>query len=202
MILVFADDLTGAAEAGGVTHASGLTTYLVRAPDAELPEDADAVVCDMDAREVAATLIKANTRQGCVTETEFSEVLLNVQFVCNGGLGNSTVRFDQVDKVFLQKSHDWYMVRVEHKNGLNPFEWSSKILGDMEKLADALHITLRRGTSIHLVVVVDKRQELALSRSVICGHGSHLHTCASSIPCNMVTRRRWLVDSTSCVANS
>jgi hypothetical protein len=101
---------------------------------------------DMDAREVAATLIKANTRQGCVTETEFSEVLLNVQFVCNGGLGNSTVRFDQVDKVSLQHSHDWYMVRVDHKNGLTPFEWSSKVLGDMEKLADALH-TLARLTS-------------------------------------------------------
>jgi hypothetical protein len=69
--------------------------------------------------------------------------LLNVQFVCNGGLGNSTVRFDQVDKVSLQHSHDWYMVRVDHKNGLTPFEWSSKVLGDMEKLADALHTLAR-----------------------------------------------------------
>ena len=101
---------------------------------------------DVDARMVAATLIKSNTRPGCVTETEFSDVLLNVQFVCNWGIGNTTVRFDQVEKISLQSSHEWYMVRVDHRNGLDRFEWSSKVQSDMEKLADALHTLARLET--------------------------------------------------------
>lgn len=56
-------------------------------------------------REVVATLIKSTRRQGCVTDTDFSDELLNVQFVCNGGLGNTTVRFDQAEMTFSKMRH-------------------------------------------------------------------------------------------------
>ena len=64
-------------------------------------------------------------------------MVLNVKFVCNHGVGNTVMRFDQVDKISIHKGGDWYLVRAHHHGGLRDFEWSSKAVSDIEKLADA-----------------------------------------------------------------
>jgi len=82
-------------------------------------------------------LILANTTQGCVTEPSFSGSMLVVKAVCSRGVGNFVARLDQIDRVVLEQSGDWYGCRVKHKGGAEDFFWSSKSLDDMQRMADA-----------------------------------------------------------------
>lgn len=89
------------------------------------------------AAEVRA-LILANTVQGCVTEPELNAEMLTVKFVCSNGVGNAVIRFPRVQSVALDESGGWYRVRVLHLPGTEPFQWTSKSLDDMTRLADAI----------------------------------------------------------------
>ena len=82
-------------------------------------------------------MINANVVQGCVVEIEDAARMMTVKYVCNDGIGNSVLRFDQVDTVSLQQSGDWYRVLVKHTSA-EDFSWTSKSRADMERLADAV----------------------------------------------------------------
>ncbi len=85
----------------------------------------------------ATAMINANVVQGCVVDIENAPQIMTVKYACENGIGNSVVRFDQVDTIALQKSGDWYGVRVKHKSA-DDFFWTSKSRSDMERLLDAL----------------------------------------------------------------
>ncbi len=89
----------------------------------------------------AKALILANTVQGCIAEPEASATMFVVKFVCSGesgGVGNSVVRFKDVQSITLDQQGEWYRVLVKHGGGANDFFWTSKSLDDMQRLADAL----------------------------------------------------------------
>lgn len=88
--------------------------------------------------EEAKQLILANVVQGCVAEPEVTETMLTVKFVCSSGVGNSVVRFDKVESIVMDESGGWFRVQVLHRDGAAPFQWTSKSLDDMQRLADAL----------------------------------------------------------------
>lgn len=83
-------------------------------------------------------LILANTVQGCVTEPEVSPTMLTVKFVCSRGVGNAVVRFDRVANIKIEQSGEWYRVMVTHKPGTDDFDWTSRSLEDIQRLADAI----------------------------------------------------------------
>jgi len=86
-------------------------------------------------------LILANTVSGCVTEPEFTGRMLVVKFVCTSGyagVGNRVVRFDRIVDIKLEESGGWYRVLVKHSEGTADFDWTSRSLEDMRRLADAL----------------------------------------------------------------
>lgn len=88
------------------------------------------------------TVILANTVSGCVSEPELMGQMLVVKFVCtgayHGGVGNRVVRFDKIAQIRLEESGGWYRVLVKHSDGTADFDWTSKSLDDMRRLADAL----------------------------------------------------------------
>jgi len=63
--------------------------------------------------------------------------MLTVKYVCQDGIGNAVLRFDQVDTITLQQSGEWYRVLVKHTSA-EDFSWTSKSRADMERLADAV----------------------------------------------------------------
>ena len=84
-------------------------------------------------------LILANTVAGCITEPEFTGTILNVKAACtNQGVSNSTLRFDRIDDIKLEKSGEWYRCRVVHTEGIDEWAWTSKSRRDMEELANAI----------------------------------------------------------------
>jgi hypothetical protein len=91
------------------------------------------------------SLILANTTQGCVTEPDLTPAMLTVKFVCSNGVGNSVVRFDRVDSIVIEESGGWYRVQVRHTPGTEPFQWTSKNLDDMTRLADAITALAKGG---------------------------------------------------------
>lgn len=91
-----------------------------------------------DPAEEVRALILANTVQGCVTEPDVTERMLTVKFVCSNGVGNAVARFDSVDRIVLEESGGWFRVSVLHRDGIEPFKWTSKSLKDITRLADAL----------------------------------------------------------------
>jgi hypothetical protein len=91
------------------------------------------------------SLILANTTQGCVTEPDLTPAVLTVKFVCSNGVGNSVVRFDRVDSIVIEESGGWYRVQVRHTPGTEPFQWTSKNLDDMTRLADAITALAKGG---------------------------------------------------------
>jgi hypothetical protein len=107
-------------------------------------------------------VILANTTQGCIAEPELGGRMLIVKFACaggyRGGIGNRVVRLDRVASIQLQQSGEWYRVLVHHADNTSDFDWTSKNLEDMRRLADALTAlssggqpapaTATRGTSI------------------------------------------------------
>ena len=93
-------------------------------------------------------LILANTVSACVAEPDVSEEMLVVKYACaavdgNSDTGNSVIRFGRVEAISVEKSGDWYLVRVRHKPGTEDFTWSSKILDDTERMADAISALTR-----------------------------------------------------------
>lgn len=85
-----------------------------------------------------ASIILANTVQGCVSEPEVSPTMLVVKYVCSRGVGNSVIRFAQIRSIELSQSGEWYRVLVKHEGGADDFSWTSKSLDDMKHLADAI----------------------------------------------------------------
>ncbi len=86
-------------------------------------------------------VILANTVDGCLSETSFSERMLVVKYACANGyrgrLGNRVVRFDRIASIALEESGGWYRVLVKHNDGTPDFDWTSKNVEDMRRLADA-----------------------------------------------------------------
>jgi len=85
-----------------------------------------------------ATLIVANTVQGCVVSPAFNEGIFVVQFVCTTGAGNYVIRPSQIASIELQQQGPWYRVRVRHSGGAVDFVWDSKSLTDAQHIADAI----------------------------------------------------------------
>jgi hypothetical protein len=85
-----------------------------------------------------ATLIVANTVQGCVSEPSYAEPIFVVKFICNDGGGNVVLRTDQIASIELLHSASWYRVRVRHSRGAEDFVWDSKSLDDAQHIADAI----------------------------------------------------------------
>ena len=90
-------------------------------------------------------MINANVVQGCIVEIEDAASMMSVRYVCHDGIGNSVLRFDQVDTISLQQSGDWYRVLVNHTSATD-FSWTSRSRADMERLADAV-TALSRATA-------------------------------------------------------
>jgi hypothetical protein len=85
------------------------------------------------------TIIQSNTTQGCIAEPELTRTMLIVKFACSrAGVGNAVVRFDRVSSIEIQRYNEWYRVLVHQTGGAEDFAWTSKNLGDMQRLADAL----------------------------------------------------------------
>ena len=91
-----------------------------------------------DPAKEASTIIKANVVGGCIAEPSYEKPLLIVKFVCSNGLGNVVAKLDRVEKIYLEQSGEWYRVVVRHVGGGDDFNWTSKSLDDMQRLADAL----------------------------------------------------------------
>ena len=91
-----------------------------------------------DPQKEIVSLLLANTVQGCVTEPQIDEKMLVVKYVCNTFIGNVVARFDKVDKIYLEQSGEWFRVTAHHSSGIADFQWTSKSLDDMQRLADAL----------------------------------------------------------------
>ena len=98
------------------------------------------------AAEVKA-LIQANTSGNCTTTPDVQSILIVVQSNCTGydvhgggyvTTGSQVVRLDHVGSIEIQKSGAWFNVLVHHNNGADDFEWTSRSLGDMVRLADAI----------------------------------------------------------------
>jgi hypothetical protein len=85
-----------------------------------------------------ATLLVANTVQGCVAEPSYAEPIFVVKFICNAGAGNFVLRTDQIASIELSQSSPWYRVRVHHSRGAEDFVWDSKNLDDAQHIADAI----------------------------------------------------------------
>jgi len=85
-----------------------------------------------------ATLIVANTVQGCVADPSYAEPIFVVKFICNVGAGNYVLRTDQIASIELLQSSPWYRVRVRHSRGAEDFTWDSKSLDDAQHIADAI----------------------------------------------------------------
>lgn len=84
------------------------------------------------------SLIRANSRQGCVTSAEVDPRLVSVRFVCSEGIGNTVARLDRIQSIVLQQSGAWYRVLVHHSDGTEDFSWTFRSLDDTERMADAL----------------------------------------------------------------
>jgi len=106
------------------------------APIQNLPYTANPARITEPMAEVRA-MINANVVQGCVVEIEDAARMLTVKYVCQDGIGNAVLRFDQVDTITLQQSGEWYRVLVKHTSA-EDFSWTSKSRADMERLADAV----------------------------------------------------------------
>lgn len=87
-------------------------------------------------REVLA-FIQQNIRPGCIATPRFEGAMLDVKFVCNGGLGHTMARLDRVSAIQLEQFEEWYRVVLKHSNGHEDFTWSSKSLEDVQRAADA-----------------------------------------------------------------
>jgi hypothetical protein len=89
-----------------------------------------------------ATLIVANTFEGCVAEPSYAEPIFVVKIMCNVGVGNTVLRTDQIASIELLQSDSqstlWYRVRVRHSGGAEDFVWESKSLNDAQHIADAI----------------------------------------------------------------
>lgn len=85
-----------------------------------------------------ATLIVANTVQGCVTMPSYNEGIFVVRFVCNNGGGNMVLRPSKIASIELLQQGPWYRVRVHHMDRTEDFVWDSKILDDAQHIADAI----------------------------------------------------------------
>ncbi len=93
------------------------------------------------------SILLANTVGGCIAQPSFQAKMLVVQFACTGqGVGNAVARLDHVKEIVLEQSGDWYRVKLIHSNGADDFDWTSKSLDDMQRLADAL-TALSQGAS-------------------------------------------------------
>lgn len=92
-----------------------------------------------DPRAEILGFIKMNVRPGCLAEPQFEGPMLDVKFVCSGGLGHSMARLDRVAGIKIEQYEEWYRVVVQHTGGTDDFSWSSKNLEDVQRAADAFY---------------------------------------------------------------